>query len=91
MEAVYTTAEVAERYKVRPATVQRWHQQGRLSGFPLGGNKHGRLRFSQSALDAFENGPASGDEVSPASSSTPALHLVSRLSPASRQGDDQDA
>jgi hypothetical protein len=54
LDPIRTTAEVAERYQVKPATVQDLYQKGKLEGFPLGGTKGGRLRFRESALLRFE-------------------------------------
>jgi hypothetical protein len=85
MEAVYTTAELAERYGVKMATVQKWHETGKLDGFSLGGTRGGRLRFRESALVEFE-GPAARGVVSPAPSVSPTRGLVSLPSPAPEGG-----
>lgn len=54
LERRYTTAEVAKRYGVSVATVQRWVRNGRLAAINLSGGVYGPYCFTREDLDAFE-------------------------------------
>jgi excisionase family DNA binding protein len=45
-----TTREAAEILRVRPETVLRWHESGKLCGFRISSRA---LRFDPDELDAF--------------------------------------
>ena len=52
-EPVYTTEEVAKRYRVKVDTVQRWVRTGRLSALNLGGTRLGPFGIRLSDLVEF--------------------------------------
>lgn len=54
LERRYTTEEVAKRYGVSTATVQRWVRNGRLGAINLSGGPYGPYWFTREDLDAFE-------------------------------------
>lgn len=53
-EELFTTEEVAKRYRVHPKTIIRWVREGRLSGIKLGNAPNCEYRFTKSDLAAFE-------------------------------------
>lgn len=53
-EPVYTTEEVAKRYRVKPATVHRWVRNERITALNLGGQRDGPYVFRVSDLKEFE-------------------------------------
>ena len=53
-EPVYTTEEVAKRYRVATGTVQNWVRQGRMTALNLGGQRSGPYVFRLSDLVEFE-------------------------------------
>ncbi len=53
-EPVYTTEEVAKRYRVATGTVQHWVRQGRMTALNLGGQRNGPYVFRLSDLVEFE-------------------------------------
>lgn len=59
-EPVYTTEEVAKRYRVKVDTVQRWVRTGRLTALNLGGTRRGPFGIRLSDLVEFEMGAAIG-------------------------------
>ena len=59
-EPVYTTEEVAKRYRVKVDTVQRWVRTGRLSALNLGGTRMGPFGIRLSDLVDFEMSAAVG-------------------------------
>ena len=59
-EPVYTTEEVAKRYRVTPDTVQRWVRNGRMSALNLGGARGGPFAIRLSDLVEFEMSAAVG-------------------------------
>lgn len=54
LERRYTSAEVAERYGVAVATVQKWVRAGRLNAINLSGGPYGPYWFTREDLDEFE-------------------------------------
>lgn len=50
----YTTEEIAKRYQVTVATVQRWVRTGRLAAINLSGGPYGPYWFRPEDLEAFE-------------------------------------
>lgn len=71
-EPVYTTEEVAKRYRVEVATVQRWVQNGRITALDLGGGHDGPFVFRLSDLEEFERNAEVGKTTKPKEpSSTP--------------------
>ncbi len=59
-EPVYTTEEVAKRYRVKPATVNRWVRNERITALNLGGQREGPYVFRMSDLTAFERSAVVG-------------------------------
>jgi excisionase family DNA binding protein len=59
-EALLTTEEVAERYRISVARVAQLVREGRLTCLRMGDGKTGRLRFRRSDIDAFEERSAAG-------------------------------
>lgn len=55
LERRYTTAEVARRYGVSVATVQRWVRTGKLEAINLSGGVCGPYWFTKEDLDVFED------------------------------------
>lgn len=53
-EPVYTTEEVAKRYRVKVETVQRWVRSGRMTALNLGGARGGPFVIRLGDLVAFE-------------------------------------
>lgn len=54
-DKLYTTDEVAARYRVCPKTVTRWVLDGRLGAIKLGVSRgRGEYRFKKSDLEDFE-------------------------------------
>lgn len=54
-DKLYTTEEVAARYRVCPKTVTRWVLDGRLGAIKLGVPRgRGEYRFKNSDLEDFE-------------------------------------
>lgn len=54
LERRFTTDEVARRYGVSVATVQRWVRNGRLEAINLSGGPCGPYWFTREDLDTFE-------------------------------------
>lgn len=54
LEPRYTTEEVAEHYRVKPSTVQRWVREKRITAINLGGNRLGPYVFRPTDLEEFE-------------------------------------
>lgn len=52
-----TTAEVAERFRVNPGTVQRWVREGRLKATRPAGSR--LLRFTAEDIEAAEKASTS--------------------------------
>lgn len=48
-----TVRDVAHQLKVSEETVRRWFRSGELAGAKLSDGDSGRLRFSQTDVDAF--------------------------------------
>lgn len=59
-EPVYTTEEVAKRYRVAVGTVQNWVRYGRVTAINLGGKRSGPYVFRLSDLVEFEMSAAVG-------------------------------
>lgn len=59
-EPVYTTEEVAKRYRVAACTVQNWVRQGRMTAINLGGQRSGPYVFRLADLVEFEMSSAVG-------------------------------
>ena len=53
-EKLYTSEEVAKRYRVHPKTVARWVRAGRLGGIKLSAASNGEYRFTRQDMEAFE-------------------------------------
>ena len=51
---VYTSEEVAEHYRVKVTTVQRWVREARITALNLGGSRSGPYVFRSADLEAFE-------------------------------------
>ncbi len=90
-EPLLTARELADLLGFSAGTVVDWTERGELPAFKVGG----RLRFRESeVLDWLEarrvNGPATGEEVSPAPTVEPTRRVVSQASPVplSRGGTD---
>jgi len=47
----FTVEELSKILKVKPATIQGWVREGRLTGLRIGGNR--LLRFTQNDIDRF--------------------------------------
>lgn len=54
IEHLYTTEEVAQRYRRTPVTIGRWVREGRITAINTGGNRSGPYVFRKEDLDAFE-------------------------------------
>lgn len=54
LERRFSSAEVARRYGVSVATVQRWVRTGRLEAINLSGGVCGPYCFTREALESFE-------------------------------------
>lgn len=54
LEPRYPLEQVAERYCVRPTTVQRWVREGRITALNLGGARLGPYVFRPVDLEEFE-------------------------------------
>lgn len=65
LEVRYTTEEVAKHYRVKPATVQRWVREKRITALNLGGNRLGPYVFRPADLDEFEQEAQMGRNRSP--------------------------
>ena len=59
-EPVYTTEEVAKRYRVTNETVQRWVRKGRMTALNLGGARGGPFGIRLSDLVEFEMNATTG-------------------------------
>ena len=59
-EPVYTTEEVAKRYRVKISTVQSWVRNGRMTALNLGGAHNGPFAFRLADLVDFEMSAAVG-------------------------------
>lgn len=64
-EPVYTTEEVAKRYRVAVCTVQNWVRQGRMTAINLGGQRNGPYVFRLGDLVEFEMSAAVGKAAAP--------------------------
>lgn len=64
-EPIYTTEEVAKRYRVKVATVQSWVRNGRLTALNLGGAHNGPFVFRLSDLEEFEKDAEVGKTPKP--------------------------
>jgi hypothetical protein len=53
-ERLLTAREVADRYRVHPETVLRWHRLGYVPAVRLPGTARGRLQFREADLDAYD-------------------------------------
>jgi len=59
-EPVYTTEEVAKRYRMTVGAVQNWVRQGRITAINLGGQRSGPYVFRLADLVEFEMNAAVG-------------------------------
>lgn len=64
-EPIYTTEEVAKRYRVTADTVQRWVRTGRLTALNLGGARGGPFGIRLSDLEEFERSAEVGKTPKP--------------------------
>lgn len=69
-EPIYTTEEVAKRYRVTADTVQRWVRTGRLTALNLGGARGGPFGIRLSDLEEFERSAEVGKTPKPNAKST---------------------
>ena len=54
IETYYTTEDLAQRYSVKPETIQRWVRNGRIKALNLGGGHLGPYSFRPNDVDEFE-------------------------------------
>jgi excisionase family DNA binding protein len=55
-DRLLTAQEVADRYRLTVETILRWARRGDIPAIRLPGTARGRLRFSESKLEAWEAG-----------------------------------
>jgi predicted DNA-binding transcriptional regulator AlpA len=92
-DRLLTARELGEHLGLSASTVLDRFEHGDLPGFRLFGRKGGPVRFRLSQIEEHlagwqVNGPAAGEEVSPAPTADPTRGLVYEASPAPNREED---